>query len=238
MGIQLHYGQYCPLAMSAEFLCNKWTMLLLREFLFGSKNFNDLSRGVPRMSRTLLSRRLKELVEIGIITRTENDNKNHTEYKLTEAGQALGPVVMSMASWGQEWLSIEPSLENIDASLLMWDIRRNTVPLAELPDPFIVHIFLTDVPENKSNHWLVYEKGNIDLCYVDKGFNVNVLIEVAAVKLTKIWMGWEDFQDAIDNEDMVLKGPKEYINLALKWFGQSSVSHIKKQPPLSRVMKR
>ena len=237
MSIKNHYGQYCPLAMSAEFLCNKWTMLLLREFLFGSKNFNDLSRGVPRMSRTLLSARLKELVEIGLITRTEKGSKNQVEYKLTEAGKALEPVVMSMANWGQQWLAIEPSLENIDANLLMWDIRRNTVPLQGLPDPFIVHILLTDIPDNKSNHWLVYENGNVDLCHIDKGFNVNVAIEVDAVKLTKIWMGWEGFQDAIDNEDIVLRGPKEYTNLTLKWFGQSTVAHISKQPLIARVMK-
>ncbi|MFT5452198.1 MAG: DNA-binding HxlR family transcriptional regulator [Enterobacterales bacterium] len=237
MSLQNNYGQYCPLAMSAEFLCNKWTMLLLREFLFGSKSFNNLARGVPRMSRTLLSSRLKELVEIGIITRTEKDSKSQIEYKLTDAGKALEPVVMSMANWGQEWLAIEPSLENIDANLLMWDIRRNTVPLAGLPDPFIVHIFLTDTPENKSNHWLVYEKGAVDLCHIDKGFNVSVAIEVEAVKLTKIWMGWEDFQDAIDNEDIVLRGPKEYTNLTLKWFGQSTVAHISKQPQIARIMK-
>ena len=136
------YGQYCPLAMSSEFLCNRWTMLVLRELLFGSTGFNDISRGVPRMSRTLLSNRLKDLVERGIISRQTKQVGGQIHYKLTVAGQALGPVVMSMANWGQEWLVIEPSVENVDVGFLMWDIRRNAVPMPELPNQFIVEFFV------------------------------------------------------------------------------------------------
>ena len=199
MNIKGSYGQYCPLAMSAEFLCQRWTMLILRELFFGSNSFNDISRGVPRMSRTLLSNRLKDLVEIGVITRQEKSAGGHIEYNFTEAGQALKPVVFGMAEWGQEWLEVEPSVDKVDVSLLMWDIRRNAKPLASLPNPFIVHIFLTDVADKKSDHWLVYEDGEVDLCYINMGFSVNVKVEVSIKKLTKIWMGWEDFDQAIED---------------------------------------
>ena len=91
------FGQYCPLAMSTEFLCQRWTMLILREVFFGSETFNDIARGVPRMSRTLLSNRLKELAEIGILERNEKKASGHVNYSFTKAGQALEPVVMSMA---------------------------------------------------------------------------------------------------------------------------------------------
>jgi len=235
MGVKVGYGQYCPLAMSAEFLCNKWTILLFRELLFGSSSFNDLSRGLPRMSRTLLSNRLKELVDIGLVTRHQNRNNNQVDYTLTQAGTALGPVVFSMAQWGQEWLQVEPSVKNVDVDFLMWDIRRNTNPLPELPNPFVVHIFLTDVVENKSDHWLIFENGDVDLCHIDQNLKIDVTMEISAQKLTKVWMGWEDFSAAIKDGSLKLKGHKKYTDIALNWLGQSSIAHIKKQPVELRV---
>ncbi len=223
------YGQYCPLAMASEFLCNRWTLLIFRELLFGSTNFNDISRGVPRMSRTLLSTRLKELVQIGLITRHEKRSTGQIEYALTQAGQALEPIVFTMASWGQEWLETEPSLENIDASFLMWDIRRNMNIHPVLPDPFIVYFFLTDVAENKSEHWLIFENNEIDLCYINRGFSVDVKIEVSARKLTRIWMGWDDFDLAIKDKLLRLSGNKEYTDIAALWLGSSSIAHIEKR---------
>ena len=223
------YGQYCPLAMASEFLCNRWTLLIFRELLFGSTNFNDISRGVPRMSRTLLSTRLKELAHIGLIIRHEKRSTGQIEYALTQAGQALEPIVYSMACWGQEWLETEPSLENLDASFLMWDIRRNINIHPVLPDPFIVHFFLTDVAENKSEHWLIFENNEIDLCYINRGFSVDVKIEVSARKLTRIWMGWDDFDLAIKDKLLRLSGNKEYTDIAALWLGSSSIAHIKKR---------
>ena len=134
-----------------------------------------------------------------------------------------------MACWGQEWLETEPSLENLDASFLMWDIRRNINIHPVLPDPFIVHFFLTDVAENKSEHWLIFENNEIDLCYINRGFSADVKIEVSAKTLTKIWMGWEDFDLAIKDKSLKLSGNKEYTDIAALWLGSSSVAHIKKR---------
>ena len=234
MSKHVQYGQYCPLAMSSEFLCTRWTMLVLRELLFGSSQFNDISRGVPRMSHTLLSSRLKELIEVGVLTREEGAG-SLVHYRLTNAGKALGPVVMSMAGWGQEWLKIEPSVEDIDVGLLMWDIRRNIKPMPQLPNPFIVEFFLTDVPESKSQHWLISEDDKIDLCHIDHGFDVDVYIKVSAKKLTKVWMGWEDFATAIKDRELIIKGDEKYTRIAVKWLGQSSVAGIKKQPEENRI---
>lgn len=224
------YGQYCPLAMSAEFLCQRWTMLILRELIFGSHTFNAISRGVPRMSRTLLSNRLKELLQIGILKRTNKIAGGHSEYHFTKAGDALKPLVFQMAEWGQQWLECAPSVENVDVSLLMWDIRRNTVILPELPNPFIVHIFLTDVVDNKADHWLVYEDGEVDLCYIDKDFKTDVKIEVDIKKLTKVWMGWENFDDAVKDGSLHMQGSSKYTSIAQKWLGHSVVAHIGKVP--------
>lgn len=229
------YGQYCPLAMSAEILCNRWTLLVFRELLFGSTNFNDISRGVPRMSRTLLSNRLKELVSTGLVVRHEKRSSGQVDYLLTDAGKALETVVFSMAQWGQEWLEIEPSVENVDVNFLMWDIRRNVKQHPMLPDPFVVHFFLTDVTENKSEHWLVFEDNQVDLCHVDRSFSVDVKIQVSAIKLTKIWMGWENFHAAIEDQSLKLDGPQKYTDLAALWLGNSSLAYLKKREKNLRV---
>ncbi len=229
------FGQYCPLAMSAEFLCQRWTMLILREVFFGSHTFNDIARGVPRMSRTLLSNRLKELVEIGILKRNEKRVSGQVKYDFTKAGNALEPIVMSMANWGQEWLQIEPSIKNVDIDFLMWDIRRNAISLPELPNPFIVHFFISDVSEAKSDHWLVYERGEIDLCHIDKGFKNDIEIEVDVRTLTKVWMGWEPFEDAIHSGKLLIDGPDLLTKIAKNWLGQSSVANIKKAESNERL---
>lgn len=148
----ISYGQYCPLAMASEILCNRWTILVLRELLFGSTSFNDISRGVPRMSRTLLSKRLKELVQIAVIIKTTNLK-----------GKALESVIIGMAGWGQEWLQTAHSLEDLDPRFLMWDIMRNAKNIEILPNPFIAHIHLSDVEDGLGDYWLVFEDECVDL---------------------------------------------------------------------------
>lgn len=114
------YGQYCPLAMASELLGNRWTMLIIRELLDGSTTFNDIGRGVPTMSRNLLSRRLKELEAAGTVSCRSARRGHKGSYRLTAAGEALGAVVKSMAIWGQEWIDVEPSVQQIDARFLTY----------------------------------------------------------------------------------------------------------------------
>ena len=125
-------------------------MLVIRELLDGSTGFNEIARGVPAMSRTLLAERLKEMVTAGLVTRSGHSAGKKVKYQLSQAGQALGPVVRGIAEWGQTWIDVEPSLERIDVDFLMWDIRRNVRRIAELPDRFVVEFRFPDAPEEKS----------------------------------------------------------------------------------------
>src|SRR6202035_2964477 len=120
------YNQFCPVAMAAEILCTRWTIVLLRELVAGSTRFNELRRGVPRMSPALLSKRLKDLEAAGIVERSQvaGDPDLH-EYSLTAAGKDLRHVVEAIGEWGHRWVKTESSLESLDPNLLMWDIRRN-----------------------------------------------------------------------------------------------------------------
>ena len=225
-----NYGQFCPLSLAAEFLCTRWTMLVLRELILGSSTFNDISRGVPRMSRTLLSTRLKELIKLSLINKTKPVASNHAKYTLTPAGKALSNVVFSMADWGQEWLEIDLSIDDKEADHLLWSIRRNATHLSVLPNPFIVEIVLTDQPIKRQFSWLIFEENNIDLCIIDKDFNVDVQIKATAETLTKVWMGWSDFQEEIKSGHLEIFGETKYTSIAHQWLGRSRVASIKKQP--------
>ena len=231
----ISYGQYCPLAMASEILCNRWTVLVMRELLFGSTNFNDISRGVPRMSRTLLSKRLKELVQIGVINKTSNLKGTQINYQLTDAGNALEPVIIGMAGWGQEWLQTAPSLEDLDPRFLMWDIMRNAKNIEILPNPFIAYIHLSDVEEGLNDYWLVFENDCVDLCNKDNDYDVDVQITVNSKVLTEVWMGWRDFDQAVKQHKMTITGDHQYTAVAKDWLGQSIVAGIKKRPARKRI---
>lgn len=182
------YGQFCPVSMAAEILCTRWTVVLLREMLCGSTRFNDLRRGLPRMSPTLLSKRLKELELAGVI-RTVPIAAGVMEYHLTEAGEELRPIVLGIGFWGQRWVESRLSLRNLDPTLLMWDMRRNLSPDPLPPRRCTIQFLYPELPEAKRDWWLVVESGAVDLCNFDPGFEVDLLVTSSLKTMTAIWMG-------------------------------------------------
>jgi len=182
------YGQFCPVAMAAEIFCSRWTALILREMICGSRRFNDLRRGVPRMSPTLLSKRLVEMREAGIIE--EVAGKGGKEYQLTAAGEDLKPIVMALGFWGQRWVESKLSLKNLDPSLLMWDMRRWLDPKPLPKKRCTIAFHFPDVERAQQKFWLVVEAdGTVDLCSSDPGFEVDLFISGSLRSMTAVWMG-------------------------------------------------
>ncbi len=231
------YGQYCPLSMAAEILGTRWTLLLLRELLEGSTQFNQIARGVPLMSRSMLSQRVRELEAAGIIERQPNGRGKPTHYRLTSAGLALGPIVRSVAEWGQEWIDTEPSLEDVDTDFLMWDVRRNLRIPGDLQGRFVLHFHFPDGPDGKTDHWLVFEKGEIDICYIDPGHEIDVSIEAGVKDFTRVWMGWLPLRKAQEEGRLHVDGPPRLTRDIPAWLGLSSVSHIEKRAPGRRILR-
>ena len=151
------YGQFCPVAMAAEIVCSRWTALIVREMLCGSKRFNDLRRGVPRMSPTLLSKRLKELEQAGVVVAARDTQTGSAEYHLTEAGEDLRPIIMSLGNWGQHWVETQVSLRNLDPSLLMWDMRRGLNPEPLPKRRCTIRFHYPELEAARQMHWLVVE---------------------------------------------------------------------------------
>jgi len=215
------YKQFCPLAMAAELLCTRWTMVLLRELVAGTTRFNELRRGVPKMSPTLLSQRLKELEIAGIVERRAlKSEKGVFEYHMTEAGKDLRSVVEVMGLWGQRWVEAKQSLKNLDPSLLMWDMRRNLNP-APLPNRRTVIQFLySELPMSKRFWWLVVEpRGEVDLCWSDPGFDVDLYVATDLHTMTSIWMGLTTV--AKEKGKMEITGDRGIASTMQTWLGLS-----------------
>ena len=215
------YGQFCPVAMAAEVVCSRWTPLLLRELLCGSKRFNDLRRGVPRMSPTLLSKRLKELEQSGVIETRPTGQAGIVEYHLTEAGRELQSIVMSLGIWGQRWVHSELSLKNLDPSLLMWDMRRSLDVTPMPPKRSTIQFHYPELPSSRQYYWLVIESNSVDVCQVDPGYDVDLFVECSLRTMTMIWMGMTTVQAELDAGRLELSGDRALARSMQRWLGLS-----------------
>ncbi len=225
------YHQFCPVAMAAEILGTRWTIVLLRELCAGSTRFNDLRRGVPRMSPALLSKRLRELEAHGVVSRrlVRRRPEMH-EYVLTEAGQDLAEVVMAIGIWGQRWVRTAPSLEKTDPSLLMWDMRRglraDLLPARAVTIQFIY----SDLDAGCANWWLLSgPDGTPDLCAVDPGFDVDLYVRCDLRTMTAIWMGLDTVARAMDEDRLLLVGDSDIAAGMQAWLGLSPFAPYEKR---------
>jgi DNA-binding HxlR family transcriptional regulator len=214
------YGQFCPVAMAAEIFCSRWTALILREMICGTRRFNDLRRGVPRMSPTLLSKRLVEMREAGIIE--EVAGKGGKEYQLTAAGEDLKPIVMALGFWGQRWVESKLSLKNLDPSLLMWDMRRWLDPKPLPKKRCTIAFHFPDVDKAQQKFWLVVEPdGNVDLCSSDPGFEVDLFITGSLRAMTAVWMGVTTVKKEAEAGELDIQGDKAIAGTMQAWLGLS-----------------
>jgi DNA-binding HxlR family transcriptional regulator len=220
------YGQFCPVAMTCEVLTQRWTPLIVRELLAGSRRFNDLRRGVPLMSPSLLSTRLKSLERVGIVERRRDPDRQAVEYQLTRAGEELGPIIESMGAWGQRWARGDVTARHMDASLLMWDIHRN-VHVDKLPARrVVVHFRLRGSSDKKSRYWLVLEPGVVDLCLADPGYDVDVYVEGHVRTMVDYWMGRTEFAQAVRSGELTVEGPRTVTRSLPTWFKRSGFASV------------
>lgn len=215
------YGQFCPVAMAAEVFCTRWTALVLREVLCGSTRFNDIRRGVPRMSPTLLSKRLKELKKAGIIYTRPSKQSGGVDYVLTNAGEDLRPLVMSLGNWGQRWVESSLSLKNLDPSLLMWDMRRHLDPTPLPEKRCTVHFEYPELETARRRWWLVIEEGSVDLCLVDPGHEIDLSVTGSLRAMTAIWMGLSTVEKETESGALDIAGDPAIARSMQKWLGLS-----------------
>jgi DNA-binding HxlR family transcriptional regulator len=223
------YRQFCPVAMAAEVLCTRWTVVLLRELIAGSTRFNELRRGVPRMSPALLSQRLKDLEAAGIVTREAAAESGVSEYRLTEAGRELAPIVEAFGVWGQRRIEADLSLQHLDVQLLMWDMRRNlnTTPMPARRN--VIEFAYPELPAAQRRWWLLVDpETGVDLCSIDPGFDVDLYVAVDLRTMTAIWMGLDTVRAAVANRRMILTGNRQLSTAMQTWLGLSPFASERK----------
>ncbi|HEY1475727.1 MAG TPA: helix-turn-helix domain-containing protein [Pseudolabrys sp.] len=225
------YNQFCPVAMAAEIICTRWTPLLLRELTVGTTRFNDLRRGVPRMSPALLSKRLKDLEAAGIVTRSKaTDEPSVFEYRLTESGRDLKPIIDAVGAWGQRWIDTEASLENLDVNLLMWSIRRNINPDPMPRHRTTVQVIFTDLPKTQRNWWLIAAPHDgVDLCSVDPGFDVDLYLSTDLRTMTEMFMGYISIAKTKQEGRLTITGNRQLEGNMKSWFGINRFAKFEKR---------
>jgi len=214
------YGQFCTVARAAEVLCERWTPLVVRELLCGSKRFNDLHRGVPRMSTSLLAQRLRQLEEFGIVRRSPIGKV--WEYGLTDAGEELRPIVMALGHWGARWIGSRLREDELDAGLLMWDVRRSVNRAAFPPAPVVVQFLFRDARRGENAWWLVVDDGPADLCRDDPGRDITLVVDSTVRALTEVWAGERTPEDVIRSGELRVDGAARDARCLWQWLGTSA----------------
>ncbi len=223
------YGQFCPVAKTAELLGERWTFLIVRELLAGSHHFNDIHRGVPRMSRTLLSQRLRKLADTGVVTRRETRN-GRIRYELTEAGLELRPVVELLGAWGLRWLSGLPDDQEIDPSLLLWELRRTANSRGLGHRTVRIRFDFTDHPDFPSNLWEVSPDGRIEARNDDSHASVDLEVRARAVELAEVWLGRRSLAAEVADGRIELMGDDRLVVKFQQWLGHTPFTHTLQHP--------
>jgi DNA-binding HxlR family transcriptional regulator len=197
---QAGYGQYCPISRALDVLGERWTLLIVRDMIVGATRFNDLARGLPGLSRSLLTKRLRELERAGIVAR------DGQEYVLTDAGRDLEPIVFGLGEWGARWTFGDPDPRELDAQVLVWWMHTRLDTTALPPKRHVFHIRFADEPRR---FWIVCDAQGPSVCMVDPGFEVDVTIRSDTASLYRVWLGTLPLADAMRAQRITFDGSRE-----------------------------
>jgi DNA-binding HxlR family transcriptional regulator len=222
------FGQFCPVALASEVLTQRWTLLILRELNAGSSRFNDIRRGVPRISGSLLKTRLETLERAEIIERRPEHGRGAYEYFLTDAGEELKPVISHIGEWGQRWArDIEP--EDLDPGWLVWNIHRR-LNMDEVPrGRTVIQFEFTDAPKNHRYFWLVVRDGDVEVCLKSPGFAVDLIVRTTVRVMAEVWRGIRPVRREIQDGNILLEGRSALRRAFPKWLLLSVYAPIRRK---------
>ncbi|HEY3099001.1 MAG TPA: helix-turn-helix domain-containing protein [Methylomirabilota bacterium] len=225
------YGQFCPVAVAAEIFAERWTPLILRELFSGSRRFSEIRSGMPLISRTLLSQRLHELEDTGVIVSTPLAGGRGREYRLTQAGEEFREVVERLGAWGQRHAPQQFAPQNLDPALLMWAMHRR-IDVSRLPKPRVVVRFeLRGVPPRclqMRECWLVLERAGADVCMRDPGFDIDLVIRADIGALARVWAGHREWVEAVRAGAIKIDGPRALVHEFPRWLLLSHFAQVLK----------
>lgn len=224
------YGQYCPLSLAAELLCERWTLLVISRLLDGCTQFNQIHRGVPRISPSLLSQRLGELERAGLVIRERAAKGKPRQYALTAAGRELEPIVMQIAVWGQRW-SRDMTHDDLDPGFLVWSMHKRIDTGRMPPGRTVIEFEFAGAPRDCGRFWLVNERGKIEMCLKHPGFEVDLRI-VSDIRLfVEAWRGIRDLRAEIAARHIRVSGPTHLCRQFPDWLQLSQLAPYPRKRP-------
>lgn len=217
------YGQYCPLALAVELLGERWTLLVVSRLIDGCRRFNEIHRGVPRISATLLSQRLAQLEHAGLCERRPLPSGRGHEYLLTEAGRELEPIIMDLAVWGQRW-SRDMVTDDLDPAFLAWSMHTRLNAEALPAGRTVVEFVFAGSPSGLKRFWLVNTDGVVEMCLKHPGFEVDLLVTAEIRRFVEAWRGFRSLRDEIAAGHIRLEGSAAVRRAFPDWLRLSALS--------------
>lgn len=218
------YTSFCPIAKACEMIEPRWTLLVLCEMFSGATRFNEIRRGLPGISPTLLSKRLKEMEDHGLIDRAEHPITGEIAYRPTPMADELRPVVHALGRWAHRNVDADVTLQHLDARLLMWNLRRKFDP-ATLPSArqtVIGFVFETQRPADR-DFWLVVRQGYpVDLCLIDPGHDVDLFVHADLRAITSVFLGITGIATELARGAITLTGDRRLAEAMPRWMVRTS----------------
>ena len=225
------YGQFCPIAMACETFAERWTPLILRELLAGSRRFNEIRQGLPLISRTLLGQRLRELEAAGVIESRPLARGRGREYRPTRAAEEFRGVLERLGEWGQRWATTQFDPDNLDLMLLMWNVRRR-IDFSRLPGRRVVVRFDFRAFPSRCRAfrtcWLILERRGSDVCLKDPGYEVDLTVAADARAMARVWAGATTFAQAVREGGLQVEGPRDLVRAFPTWLLLSHFAHVER----------
>lgn len=225
----MRYGQFCPIAKATEILGEKWSVLIIREFLMGARRFNELQRGLGMISPALLTNRLKSFEEQGLIVRRKISGQKGYEYFPTEACEQLLPVLVAMGEWGLCWAKHNLLDEDFDVEFLMLYLERSIDPEKLVGNETIIRFDFTDL-DHQNVFWLLVQGEKVDLCVNDPGKDVDIYFTGTVRTMTDVWMGDRTYKEAIKSGDLYVQGPPGLTRNISAWMKPSIFEKSPRSP--------
>jgi len=216
------YGQYCPVARAAEILADRWTVLIVRELLADVLHFNELGRGLPGISRSLLAERLRRLVQYGVLEGRSAGRGKRTKYRLTPAGRKIQPMIDVLGEWGARWAFGDPRPNELDPIILLWWMRRRVCFDRLSRRRLVIQFEFRGAPRRR--YWLLIAPTEASVCLQPPGFDIDVTVTADIAAFYRVWLGRSTLSEALRMRQVRLDGAAADVRAFPDWFAWSPMA--------------